>query len=233
MSRSIWSVFLVPFNGQLSLGDATLSTQVGLDDNKATSPSTLRRAHKVSTRDYTRTSSVKLRNQQRLRTTIDQLEECKWLWGRQKTTWSTMTKDGPAVNFVVHTFMRKVATPTDGNLLPRKCKGINKPTLAHARAHLPTSEGDLTLAHKAWEKLQQEILLGRVGPSPPVSTGDRGRILLVDTCGVCERHCGADWKVRMNNTSGAIVSQSSHGCRLSFNTMVIRIFVKLLRWRDT
>ena len=87
----------------------------------------------------------------------------------------------------------------DVNLLQRKCRELNQSTIAHARARVPTSEEDLTLAHKAWEKLQQDIALGRAGQPQQLEEVDLDRILLVDTFGVWERHGSSDWKVRLIN----------------------------------
>ena len=85
------------------------------------------------------------------------------------------------------------------NLLQQKCRELNQSTIAHARARVLSSEVDLNLVRKGWEKLQQDISLGRAGQPQPLEEIDLDRVLLVDTFGVWERHGDADWKVRLIN----------------------------------
>ena len=87
----------------------------------------------------------------------------------------------------------------DVRLLQRKCRELNESTIAHARARITESTEDMTLARQAWDKLQQDIALGRAGKPQKLEELDLDQILLVDTFGVRERHGGSDWKARLIN----------------------------------
>lgn len=112
---------------------------------------------------------------------------------------------GGRVGEVIEGGQKVHGKPANGDVpelqtLKNRCEEINIRTIQRAQARMPKSRDDWEMAWTAWKKLGKDLEMKRISSPIEVDRIDLGKVLLVDTFGVWEKHGEAmDWKLRLIN----------------------------------